>query len=396
MRKGLATLLLLATLTGCSGAAGLSDEKPAAVVDTRLAKANVRFGLDLLRHVYRGANAFLSPASASLVLSLTAGGARGETQAEMLKALRFDGIPMQDVHQGNQALQSILRNPDPQVEIAMANAIWHRTDLKAAPAFVSEAKQHYGATVDEAAFGTEEATKKINDWTSDATRGRIPQLFKSLGGNTVMVLVNALYFKGEWTHAFDPQRTADGLFTKADGTQESVPYMQQDGQFGALQGDGFRAVRLPYGQERVAMYLFVPDDLPAFVDGLTAERWEEYMGAFKPQQGLVMLPKVKLEATHPLNEPMQKMGLNLAFSPGQADFSGLFEDGRKGVAIDQILQKSFLEMNEQGTEAAAATGVVMTESAAAEPLLRADRPFLLAIRDDQTGTLLFLGTIVDP
>ncbi|MFZ5825213.1 MAG: serpin family protein [Bacillota bacterium] len=395
MRKAVALLILLMILAGCGGARPADQPAPAEKVDDRVAAASSRFGIDLLKQVYKGENAFLSPTSASLVLSLTAAGAGGETQAQMTRTLGFREISMSEIHKANGQLQSILTNPDPKVEVSLANAVWYRTGLKVAPAFADTAKQHYGAAIDSAEFGDPSAVKKINDWTAKATKQKIKELLASTTPSDVMILVNALYFKGEWTHAFDPKLTREGAFTKLDSTQKQVPFMHREGEFGALEADGFRAVRLPYGKERVSMYVFVPDDLPAFVAGLTPERWEQYMQSFKPRQGLVSLPKVKLEATHKLNEPLQNLGMELAFDMGQADFSGLFEGGRSGIGIALVLQKTFLEINEQGTEAAAATAVVLRESAS-EPLAVADRPFLIAIRDDQTGTLLFIGTIVEP
>ncbi|MFZ5826890.1 MAG: serpin family protein, partial [Bacillota bacterium] len=277
MQKAVALLILLLILAGCGGARPADQPAPAEKVDDRVAAASSRFGIDLLKQVYKGENAFLSPTSASLVLSLTAAGARGETQAQMTRALGFREISIDEIHKANGQLQSILTNPDPKVEVSLANAVWYRTGLKVAPAFADTAKQHYGAAIDSAEFGDPSAVKKINDWTAKATKQKIKELLASTTPSDVMILVNALYFKGEWTHAFDPKLTREGAFTKLDGVQKQVPFMQQEREFGALQGDGFRAVRLPYGKERVSMYVFVPDDLPAFVAGLTPERWEQYM-----------------------------------------------------------------------------------------------------------------------
>ncbi|MFZ5817880.1 MAG: serpin family protein [Bacillota bacterium] len=397
MKKIAALVLLLSLLAGCGGAAGQPGaavaKEPAAQVDERITAAGTRFGIDLLKQVYAAEkNSFLSPASASLILSLTAAGARGETLAEMLQALRYPDLPLEEIHRGNGALQSILTNPDPQVEIALANAIWHRQDLQVAAALAETARQHYGAQIEPAPFGRPEAVERINQWTAQATRGKISQLLQSTEPTNVMILVNALYFKGAWTHPFDPQRTADRPFTRFDGTRKQIPFMTQERNFAYLEGEGFQAVRLPYGQERVALYLFLPDDLSRFVAGLTAERWSEWMGSFTEQKGTLLMPRVRLEATHLLNEPLQRMGMVRAF--GSADFSGLFEGGQANPFIALVLQKSFLEINEQGSEAAAATAVVLDESAGFN--LTADRPFLIAIRDDQTGALLFIGTVVEP
>ncbi len=401
MRRMASALLLTALLAGCGGLA----PNPAAElpeVDPRVGQATVAFGIDLLKEVYTGENALLSPVSASVVLSLTGAGARGETQAEFWQALRLDGLTPDEIQAGNRALHAVLTRPDPKVEVNLANAVWHRPDVAVEEAFVDLAGKYYGAAVDEAEFGTRAGTDKINDWTAEQTRGKIEKLFEETSRNTVMVLANALYFKGAWSEAFDPQQTRGGTFTTASGAERTVFFMERDGEWEVLatgQAEGgertVRGVRLPYGEGRVAMYLFVPDDLDSFLADLTPEAWAEIMEGFAPQHGLVRVPKFKLEATHELNEPLQALGLVRAFDGSQADFTGIFGEGRRGVEISDVVQKTFMEVNEEGTEAAAATGVAMRESAPL-PLVEVNRPFLLAICDDESGALLFLGAVTDP
>lgn len=378
MRRMASALLLTALLAGCGGLA----QNPAAElpeVDPRVGQATVAFGIDLLKEVYTGENALLSPVSASVVLSLTGAGARSETQAEFWQALRLDGLTPDEIQAGNRALHTVLTRPDPKVEVNLANAVWHRPDVAVEEAFVDLAGKYYGAAVDEAEFGTRAGTDKINDWTAEQTRGKIEKLFEETSRNTVMVLANALYFKGAWSEAFDPQQTRGGTFTTASGAERTVFFMERDGEWEVLaagQAEGsertVRGVRLPYGEGRVAMYLFVPDDLDSFLADLTPEAWAEIMEGFAPQHGLVR-----------------------AFDGSQADFTGIFGEGRRGVEISDVVQKTFMEVNEEGTEAAAATGVAMRESARL-PLVEVDRPFLLAICDDESGALLFLGAVTDP
>lgn len=262
---------------------------------------------------------------------------------------------------------------------------------------MEQAQTHYGAQVRPVAFGSPDATQAINDWVKEQTRSRIAKLFEQLSPDTQMVLVNAIWFKGAWTEPFDPARTREHPFTRLDGTVKQVPLMHQSGRMDYLAEEGLQAIALPYGEgKRLKLYVLMPDRWEGFLEGLTAERWEAILGGLKMQQGTVGLPKVKLTYQAELLPALTEMGMGPAVGPG-ADFSGLFEGG-VGPAIGRVVQKSFLEMNEEGTEAAAATGVVAVTSAPADPpfAMIVDRPYLVAIRDDVTGVVLFMGAIVDP
>lgn len=405
----IATALLVAGALALSGAKSARGPEsvpsvtvppapaPAVEVDARLAQASTRFSIDLLKQVHKGENTFLSPSSAAMVLALTANGARGETQAAMLKSLGFDSaMSMAEINQANAALQTIVANPDPKVQVAMANGIWYQEGLTPSAAFVDEARTHYGAEVAGVRFGTAEATQTINNWVLKQTRSRIPKLFEETSPNTSMILVNALWFKGSWAEPFDPALTREHPFTRPDGSQKQVELMQQSGYWAYLKVEGLQAIRIPYGEGRVSLYVFLPDQLDGFMRELSPERWEDLINQFRHQRGTVGLPRLKLEYQAELLEPLAAMGMGPALGPG-ADFSGLFESGAS-PAIGRVVQKSFLEMNEEGTEAAAATGVSMVTSAPVDPpfQMMVDRPYLIAIRDDRTGVILFIGAIVEP
>ncbi len=401
MRKGLAALLMTALLAGCGGVtpapapAPADKPAPATEVDARLTGAGVSFGFDLLKQVYDGKNTFLSPPSASVILSLTANGARGATQEGMLQGLRAGDLTLDELNRANAALQSVLANPDPKVELSLANAVWYDKEFTVAPAFVAVAKEHYRAELKEGL-----SVPAINKWVKDQTRGRIPEILDKTSPLTVMVLVNAIYFKGEWSSPFKANSTSDRSFTRVDGSTKSVPFMSRRAHFGYIEVDGVRGVRLPYGDGRLAMYALMPDRWDGFVESLTAERWAAWMAAAGRRELALALPKVKLEASMELKEPLIAMGMGEAFDPNRADFSGLFATLSEPVYISRVVQKSFLEINEKGTEAAAATAVEVTATSAApsEPplVLELNRPFLVAIRDDVTGALLFLGVIMEP
>lgn len=408
----LLTLLLVGFfLTGCGGAlpgaggpggTGMAAPPPRPeAVDPGLMQATDRFGIHLLQAVHaerQSENLFLSPASAQIILSLTANGARGETRQEMLEALGYAGMDLDAVNQAIRDLRGILAHPGKGVELSAANAIWHQKGMAVAPAFLEVAAQRYGAQVNETTFGEPAAAEAINRWVADQTRGRIPRLVDQTRPDDVMWLVNALYFKGEWQKPFDPHRTHDRPFTLPDGRSVQVPFMHQTATFSYLAEEGLVGVRLPYGEGDLALYAFMPDAWEGFVEGLTPERYAEWIAGMGLREIRLAMPKVKLTDQAELKEPLAAMGMERAFTPGQADLGGLFTEGPE-LYISRVIQKTFLEIHEEGTEAAAATGVGVTlTSAPAEqpPEVVLNRPFLLAIRDDRTGVTLFLGAIVDP
>ncbi|MBP2016968.1 serpin B [Symbiobacterium terraclitae] len=408
LRAPTALLFLGLFLAACGstlpgpGNAGLAAPPPRPEsVNPELARAADRFGVRLLRAVYAqrpGENLFLSPASAQVILTLAANGARGETQQEMLSALGYGDMALEAVNQGMRDLRGIMAHPGEKVELTTANAVWHQRGITVAPDFLSVATQQYGAQVSETTFGQPAAAEAINRWVSDQTRGRIPQLVDRTREDDRMWLVNALYFKGTWQQPFDPALTSERPFHLPGGATREIPFMHQTNGFGYLSEEGLTGVRLPYGQGDLALYLFMPDEWEGFVEGLTPERYADWIAAMGHRRIQLAVPKVKLTDRAELVEPLMAMGMQRAFVPGQADLTGLFTDS-PALYISRVIQKTFLEINEEGTEAAAATGVGVTLTSAPvdpPPVVVLDRPFLLAIRDDRTGITLFLGAIVDP
>lgn len=402
-------VLLSAGLLGCAPGAGPSSEQrpaPAKAVDERLVQANTRFGFNLfhtLRKEEAGKNLFISPASVSLALTLTYNGARGETQQAMAKALALEGLSVEEANRETGALQTILANPDPKVELNIANSIWYKKGLKINPAFLETSKTHYRAEVQPVEFGAPAAADTINSWVAKATGDKIKTVVQETKPLDRMYLINAIYFNGKWQRPFDPAQTRPLPFTRADGSAKEHPMMIQSGRYRYFQGENFQAAALPYGEGRLSMYVLLPDEgtgLEKFYESLSAENWESWLRQFAPKEGRITLPKVKLSYGAELSDPMKALGMGLAFQHGAADFGNLFEQNTEDLAIGFILHKTFLDMNEEGTEAAAVTVVGVTATSAPAPSSRfdmlVDRPYFIAIRDDQTGAILFMGSILNP
>jgi serpin B len=371
-------------------------------------EANLQFGFRLLHELderREAPNLFFSPLSASLALTMVLNGARNETYRQMAHALGYGDQPVERINTENALLLHLLRSPDPKTETLVANSLWVQQGFSLLPSFLQACQKHYEAEVDSVDFmqDREGAAERINGWVKQNTKGLIPKLFEpsDFSPLTRLVVVNTLYFKGKWQKPFDKQATREEEFHLEGGKVKRVPMMHQSGKFDYLRGDGFQAVALPYGAGELSFYLFLPDEgrsLQAFLKELTAERWAQWLKGFKPMEGDVGLPRFRIEATYPLKEPLQAMGITDAFDPEKADLSGVapLTDGR--LFITKALQKAVVEVDEEGTKAAAATGVVVSVTAYNPNrfTLIANRPFFFIIRHNATGAILFMGIVREP
>lgn len=379
-----------------------AQTKPAPAVNSKLIAANTRFGFKLFSELMKqdsNENVFISPSSVAIALSMAYNGASGETQEAMAKALEVQGMGLPELNQANAALKAALQNPDEKVQLTIANSLWAKQGIPFQPEFLRRNQQYYDAQVSELNFQDPKAISTINDWVNRNTRGKITRILDEIKSDDVMFLINAIYFKGNWSNEFDKSATANKPFTLLNGTQKQHPLMAQTGDYRYLETDQFQAVSLPYGKKRVSMYVFLPkqtSDLSQFYKTLTADNWQTWMKQFRRRSGSVQLPRFKMEYTVELKDALSALGMEVAFNPLRANFANLSTVSTK---IDQVKHKTFVDVNEEGTEAAAVTsiGIVATSAAIDEPFnLVVDRPFFCAIRDDQTGTVVFMGSIVDP
>lgn len=371
-----------------------------ASVEKRLIESDNKFGLKLFRELNRDekdSNIFISPLSVAMALGMTYNGAAGETQKAMQKTLELEGFTLQEVNQCYQHLIESLIKLDPEVEFQIANSIWYRLkDWMPREEFLTTCSKYYSALVRGLDFDDPSFVDTINAWVEDNTNGRIKEIWDDpIKRTTMMFLIDAIYFKGTWTYQFDKNETKDDWFYLPDGSMKRCRMMEQRSFFDYFENDAFEALDLPYGDGNFSMTIFLPRlgvDIDSLIAGLNPEDLNDWIGRFEKDSVDVYIPKFKLEYETGFNNVLIKLGMGIAFDPGQADFTKMYEEGR--VWIDTVKHKSFIEVNEEGTEAAAATVVVMIKGPPSG--FRADRPFLFMIREKISGTILFFGKIVDP
>jgi len=409
-----ALLAVLALLGGCGGgtraAAGgpsgadpaptavVQDEASAAPVDPRLIAADNAFGLDLFAALNPGAaaNVAISPTSVALVLQIIYNGAAGATQQAMAQALALGSLTTADLNAANAALQASLLGAEPDVELTLANSLWmHLAQNPVLPSFTAVNETYYGAMIGDLAG----APANVNAWVAGATQGLVTQILPPRDYALVdAVIANAVYFKGAWTAAFDPTQTATAPFVRADGTQVSAQLMHQTGSFPYWKGANFQALRLPYGQQaRLGMLIVLPDPgvtLADVVAGISAASLDAWSSQLAPAYGGIALPRFTSSYGAALPAALSALGMGIAFDAAAADFSGIAPQ----TYLADVEHKVVVEVDESGTVAAGATtgtvGVTVVE--APQFTMTVDRPFFYAIRDDATGALLFIGTLVDP
>jgi serpin B len=374
-----------------------------------LAAGNTAFAVELyqLLRQYEG-NLFYSPYSISLALAMTYAGARGETEAQMAEALHFD-LPQERLHPAFEALAQVLASRGEDAEnkegepfrLNVANALWGQEDYEFLAAFLDLVERHYGGGLRSVDFARtpEEARETINAWVEDETEGRIQDLIPSglIDTLTRLVLTNAIYFNAAWAEPFEPDMTEDGPFYLLDDGEVLVPMMRQTTSLPYYAGEGYQAVELFYDGYELSMVILLPEQggLEAFEGSLDADQLLSIIQNLEHQHVALTMPRFEFNAEFNLKEALATLGMAQAFTDA-ADFSGM--TGNRELLISEVVHKAFVSVDEAGTEAAAATAVIMEVTGApAEPVqVTLDHPFLFLIRDIETGAILFLGRVVDP
>lgn len=371
------------------------------IVDQKVITANNKFGFKLFSELLKqgsSENVFISPTSVAIALAMTYNGAKGETQKAMAKTLELQGISLPNINSANAALIAAVQNFDDNVQLTVANSLWARQGVNFQPDFLQK-QNFYQAKIANLDFKDPNAAKIINDWVNQSTKGKINQIVSQINPDDALFLINAIYFKGKWTQEFDKNKTTRQPFYLSAGGQKQHPLMSQTGEYRYYENEKFQAISLPYGGDRkLSLYIFLPaqnSNLTAFYQDLNAQNWETWMNSFRNRQGSIRLPRFQIDNDLTLNDTLKALGMEVVFTP-QADFSGIGEN----LAISALKHKTFVEVNEEGTEAAATTGVgvALVSAMPQQPpfQMNVDRPFFCAIRDNQTGTVLFMGSIVDP
>jgi serpin B len=347
-------------------------------------------------------NLFLAPLSASMALGMTLNGASGNTYQEMRETLGFGALSQGEINQGYRDLMDLLMELDPRVELGVGNSIWYREGFSVRGDFLERMERYFDALVQALDFSDPEAPGVINGWVRDQTRGRIKEIVDPpIDPSTVMFLINATYFKAKWTHRFDKGRTSQAGFFREDGTSTPVPLMEITDTVPYAETEEYQAVDLPYGGGAFSLTVLLPkgeETARSVVESLSPSSWAGIVDHLEDREGTVQLPRFRMEWGRLLNETLQGMGMVDAFLPGVADFSGLSDDAlAMGLYVSKVKQKSFVDVNEEGTEAAGVTMVQIDRSALPDRFVfRADHPFVFMIRERFSGTVLFAGVFMEP
>jgi len=400
LEKSIVSITMASFIVGLQASAGPAQTES-------LVEGNTAFALNLYAQLERTpGNLFFSPYSISTALAMTYTGARGETEQQMGRVLHFDA-DQKKLHTSFGELQRQLNESGNQkgIELNIANALWAQKGHTFLPAFMEIANGEYSANVNQADFSTggEAARIEVNGWVAQKTKDKIHDILPrgSLSALTRLVLVNAIYFKGAWTKPYTKAQTSTQPFHFSTTRQVDAPLMHHFDEVRYVENSDFQAVELPYGAGELAMLVVLPrqiDGCGQLEKQLTPALLSQSLGQMRWQKVEIFLPRFKLESGFNLVPTLAGMGMPDAFGP-QADFSGI--DGTRLLFISGVFHKAWGEVNEEGTEAAAATAVVITKSAVVRqppppPVFRADHPFIFLIRDTRSGSLLFMGRLMDP
>jgi serpin B len=407
-RTGLLVLMVIGAVCAVPRGTFAAD----AAAANPAVEGNTAFACEMYAQLIKDekGNLFFSPASIHTALAMTYAGAKGDTAAQMAKALHYPEDPKALAGSYAAVLKMINTPPldhekKPVYELVVANALWGRPDYPFLPEFLALNKESYGAGLNAVDFAQSEAARKtINDWVAQQTKDRIKDLIPQgiLDALTRLVLTNAVYFKSSWAEEFSEHATKDDAFVKLDGQQVQVPMMKQTKRFGYFEDADVQVLELPYNRRELNMVVILPrkvDGLPSVEKSLSGKQLMTWLGGLANSAVNVALPKYKIESQFKLADALQALGMTDAFSDSKANFTGIATAEK--LYISAVLHKAFVEVNEKGTEAAAATAVVIRTKGVFEPpadpkVFKADHPFMFLIRHRATGEILFLGRVMEP
>lgn len=403
---GLLFLFIIISLIGCNQIDDTNkiDESLFSETDYEsLTVPNNQLAFKLLEHVEpnEANNVFISPTSLFMALSMVYNGAEGEAKKEIAQALQIDKMSKDELNRANASLLSMLMKQSDEIELSIANSIWLNGRFQFKDEFIQHNEQYFNAEISEIDVLDNNSVKLINDWVSKQTKEKITEIVEPpLNPDLVTMLINALYFKGNWTYEFDESLTEDSEFTNSENQTSTIPLMMLNEKLAYIENNVFQAVSLPYGDGEMSMDIYLPREnvtLEELTDELIGGRWEDWNRQFEEEEGTVLLPKFELEYEAKLNDPLKQLGMDTVFTEEAELPNIIVEDER--VWISNVRQKTYIDVHEKGTEAAAVT-VVEVETMSAnidEPFyMEINRPFFFMIKDVETNMILFTGLIENP
>ncbi|MEI6677002.1 MAG: serpin family protein [Mariniphaga sp.] len=406
MKTKIAALLLLITLSGAQCTSKVSpDPLPPDIVLTQksmqLVSADNSFTFSLFKKIpdSQGHNVMVSPLSISLALSMTLNGADGKTKTDMINTLGLNGLSVDEINQIYLDLVTALKKADPNVIMNVANSIWIKKSYPILEPFIVTNQKYYDARIEKLDFNSA-ALNTINSWVSDKTNAKIPKILDQISADEIMFLINAIYFNGKWKVQFDKSRTQEEVFTLSSGASVNIPFMKIKESFGFSVQSGYEALKMPYGRGKFGMVLVLPDigkSPDQIMEQMTSASWETLKVALTATPKVdVWVPRFKFTWESELKDILSSLGMSVAFSESLADFSRM--NSADHLFITKVKHKTFVDVNEEGTEAAAATsvGIGVTSIGPGGPEFHANRPFLFFITESDTGAILFAGKVENP
>lgn len=400
----LITMMLLA-LPACSSVVEpeSSQDQPFRSLTTteeEIASSAGHFGFDLLKeigNVEKDKNIFISPFSVSMAFGMALNGANGETYNQIKNVLGLVGSNQEELNASYRSLLDLLVGLDKKTEFNIANSIWYREGFTVEKDFLDVNTKYFDALVSEADFGNPDVINKINDWVKQSTNSKIEKILDRIDPAVVMYVMNAIYFKGMWKYQFEKSNTTDDIFYTSNGTA-ACKMMKQKNNFDFYSGGTYKAVDLAYGNGSYRMMMILPDNQMAIADYTQNFSESDFLDVIKnkaEKELTLMMPRFKLEYEITLNDVLQAMGMTDAFNPGKADFTKINKGG--DIFISNVKHKTFVDVNEEGTEAAAVTSIEFSRTSVdPDGIIKFDRPFMFIIYEKNSNTILFMGKIINP
>ncbi len=381
-----------------------NDQPELTPAEKKVVSSSNKFGLDLFNKINqtdKEVNVFISPLSVSLALGMTMNGANGETYDAMRTTLQFSGLTNDEINNSYKTLIETLYNSDSKVIFQSANSIWYKKDMTFEQSFFNLSIKYFNALVSGLDFSDPASVEMINNWVKQNTNNKIEKIIDSINSDAVMFLINAIYFKGTWKYEFDKDKTDLENFNLINGGIINTEMMVQTNDFNYYSDNNLQAVELPYGDGNFSMVVILPReglDVDQFADGIGEESLNMWISGLTQHKGTLWLPKFKIEYKSELNDYLIALGMGKAFIPYAADFTNMYK-GPNPLFIDKVLHKTFVKVDEEGTEAAAVTSIgVGTTSEGPSNIfyMKVNGPFIFLIREENSGCILFMGKIINP